>query len=230
MVYPEDGRYQSAQQLAYQFIRDQIIEGAIEGGAKLNPTAIAETLGISRMPVREAIVQLGTEGLVINRPNRGAIVTPLMPDDVEELFEMRASLEGLAARHAARLCTEANLGDLEALANRMERTVKDAEQWMRLHDEFHDLVCQISGRKRLTEELRRVRAAAYPYVLLYNRVFERVEMEGAEHLALVVALRSRDSLLAERLFTHHVASASVGVTNFLRDRQKQKLAMAKSSA
>jgi len=228
VIFAEEARYQSAQQLAYQHIRDRIIDGTIEGGAKLNPTAIAESLGISRMPVREAIVQLGTEGLVVNRPNRGAIVAPLKPEDVDELFEMRAGLEGIAARHAARLCTEADLAELEALAGRMERTTQDAEQWMRLHDEFHDYVCQISGRKRLTAELRRFRAAAHPYVLLYNRVYERVEMEGAEHLALVAALRSRDSLLAERLFIHHVSSASVGVINFLRDRQQQKLATDKN--
>ncbi|MGQ9366862.1 GntR family transcriptional regulator [Azospirillum sp. ST 5-10] len=222
MPFREDDAHHSAQQRAYQYIRDRIVDGSIAGGTKLNPAAIAGILGISRMPVREAIVQLDTEGLVTNRPNRGAIVTPLEPEDVEELFEMRAALEGLAARRAAERITDAQLEELEALAERMERVSADAQQWLRLHDEFHDLICVSSGRRRLVAEIRRIRASVRPYLLLYNRVYERAEMEGAEHLALVAALRSHNSVLAERTFSHHVATASIGVINFLRHRQEQQ--------
>src|ERR1700712_4074602 len=96
----------SAQQRAYQFIRGCILQGEIPGGSKINPAEIAKTLGISRMPVREALVQLDVEGLVTNRMTRGAIVTVLDPSDVEELFEMRAALESIAARYAALRCTD----------------------------------------------------------------------------------------------------------------------------
>src|SRR5690606_37515129 len=90
----------TAQQAAYHYIRERIISGAFPAGSKLNPAKIAQTLGLSRMPVREAILQLDAEGFANMRPNRGAIVTSLSPDGVLELFEMRSVLEALAARMA----------------------------------------------------------------------------------------------------------------------------------
>jgi DNA-binding GntR family transcriptional regulator len=224
MPFREDEFSRSAQQRAYLHIRDRIVDGTIPGGTKLNPSAIAEVLGISRMPVREALVQLDAEGLVTNRANRGAIVTPFQPDDVEELFEMRAALEGVAARHAAEHYTEAQLEDMTALAQRMNRAASDPHHWMRLHDEFHDLFCSIGGRQRLSAEIKRFRASVRPYVLLYNHVYERTEMDGAEHLALVEALRSRNALLAERSMTNHITTAGTGVIAFLRHRRETKVA------
>ena len=91
----------SAQQQAYLFLRDQIQVGRLAGGSRIKPEDIATELGISRMPVREAIRQLDTEGLLTIRPNRGAIVTVFSADRLSELFEMRAVLEGLCARRAA---------------------------------------------------------------------------------------------------------------------------------
>lgn len=84
----------SAQQLAYIHLQDRIVSGALPGGTRLKPEPIAQQLGISRMPVREAIRQLNAEGYVTIMPNRGAVVTNRTPEDVIELFEMRAVLEG----------------------------------------------------------------------------------------------------------------------------------------
>jgi DNA-binding GntR family transcriptional regulator len=218
MRLKDEDTYSSAQQRAYHYIRDRIVEGSLPGGDKLNPAAIAEDLGISRMPVREAIVQLDAEGLVTNRPNRGAIVTPLHPEDVEELFEMRAALEGIAARHAAERCTDIDLHELSIIAERMARAEHDAHQWLRAHDSFHEYMCSMAQRRRLEVEVRRIRSAVHPYLLIYNRVYNRVEMEGAEHIALIEALRSRNPVLAEQSFKHHVATAGVGVIAFLRER------------
>jgi DNA-binding GntR family transcriptional regulator len=223
--FREDELSRSAQQRAYLYIRERIVDGSISGGTKLNPTAIAKVLGISRMPVREALVQLDAEGLVTNRANRGAIVTPFEPEDVEELFEMRAALEGLAARHAAQHHTEVQLEELTALAMRMNRVSADAHHWMRLHDEFHDIFCLMGGRRRLNAEIRRLRASVRPYVLLYNHVYARTEMDGAEHLALIEALRTRNALLVERSMINHISTAGIGVIAFLRHGHKAKIAI-----
>ncbi|MCF4167360.1 GntR family transcriptional regulator [Zavarzinia compransoris] len=224
MSFIDGDAQQSAQQQAYRYIRDQIVGGAIPGGTKIVPSEIAEVLGISRMPVREALVQLDAEGLVTNRPNRGAIVTPLKPEDVEELFQMRAALEGLAARHAAVKCTEMHLHELEIMAGRMDRAADDAQLWLRHHDEFHDYMCSIPGRARLLAEIRRIRASVHPYLLLYNRVYDRPEMEGAEHRALIDALRTKNGTLAERAVSHHIDTAAVSVIAFLRQRNGTKVA------
>jgi DNA-binding GntR family transcriptional regulator len=222
--FREDEFSRSAQQRAYAYIRDRIVDGSIPGGTRLNPTVIAENLGISRMPVREALLQLDAEGLVTNRANRGAIVTPFKPEDIEELFQMRAALEGLAARRAAERHTEAQLEELTALAMRMNRVSADAVQWTRVHDEFHDTLCAISGYLRLAAEIRRIQASVRPYLLLFNHVYARTEMEGAEHLALIAAVRTRNPVLAETAMVHHISTAAVGVIAFLRQHQEPKAA------
>lgn len=212
----------SAQQQAYRYIRDKIVSGAMPGGTKINPSEVAEILGISRMPVREALVQLDAEGLIVNRPNRGAVVTQLRPEDIEELFEMRAALEGLAARHAAERWTDAELQELELIALRMDNAAAQPQVWVSLHDHFHDFLCSISHRTLLITEIRRIRASVHPYLLLFNQFYERPEMEGAEHRTLIDALRTRNGMLAERAMQHHIHMAAAKVTVFLKQRLAAK--------
>ena len=95
----------SAQQEAYRFLRDRILSGELTAEARLNPAEIAELLGISRMPVREALRQLDAEGLVTMRPNRAAHVTRLTAPEVEDLFEIRTMLEVMAVRYAVQAMT-----------------------------------------------------------------------------------------------------------------------------
>ncbi|WP_176245134.1 GntR family transcriptional regulator [Oceanibacterium hippocampi] len=208
----------SAQQRAYAFIKDRIMSGSIQGGAKLNPVSIADQLGISRMPVREALLQLDAEGLVTNRPNRGAIVTSLTADDVEELFEIRAALEGVAARHAATRFTPSDMEELQALSMRMNRPMADVRAWLKIHDQFHDVLCSIGARPRLLNDIRKTRTSVHPYLLLYISVYNETEMEGAEHDSLLSALQTRNALLVERIVTDHILQASTGVIRFLRQR------------
>lgn len=220
----------SAQQRAYAFIRDRIINGSIQGGAKLNPVSIAEELGISRMPVREALVQLDAEGLVTIRPNRGAVVTPLTADDVEELFEIRAALEGIAGRHAATRFTPSDMEELQALSLRLKRPTTDVRAWLKIHDQFHDVLCMISGRRRLLNEIRRIRTSVHPYLLLYISVYHETEMEGAEHDSLLSALQTRNAILVERIVTEHILTASTGVIKFLRQRNEAPVPTTPASA
>jgi biotin operon repressor len=98
----------SAQQQAYVFLLEQIQSGRLAGGQRIRLEDVAAELGISRMPIRKAIRQLDTEGLLTIRPNRGAVVTMFSPDHLTELFEMRAVLEGLCARSAATPFTPIN--------------------------------------------------------------------------------------------------------------------------
>ena len=213
---PEEGV--SAQGKAYQFIRDQVIGGAYVGGTKLQSEKIAVELNISRMPVREALRQLDAEGLVTILPNRGAIVTPLTPPDIEELFRIRAVLEGLAARLAAKHATAEDIDELRLLNTRLQRNQVDGRQWLLHHDEFHDFLCEIGKQKRLQREIRRIRTAVQPYLLLYISIYRNTEMVGTEHQALIDAIGSGNSHLAEQSFANHVMSAGQGVLEFLRSR------------
>src|SRR5512145_7155 len=111
----------TAQQQAYIFLQDQIVSGALAGGSRLHLETISHKLGISRMPIREAIRQLDAEGYVTIRPNRGAVVTSRTPEQVVELFEIRAALEGLAMRLSIPHVTEDAIEDLKLELARLRR-------------------------------------------------------------------------------------------------------------
>ena len=112
--------HKTAQEEAYLYLRESILSGDLPGGTRLDIARVATHLGMSRMPVREALRQLASEGLVVIRPNRGVAVTQLTPEDVLEIFEMRAALEGLAARLARPHLDEAAFQDLEHILQRMD--------------------------------------------------------------------------------------------------------------
>lgn len=208
----------TAQQQAYSFLREKILSGEYAGGFRLNPEHVAQVLEISRMPVREAFRQLDAEGLIIMRPNRGAVVTTLTVPDVEELFGMRAVLEGLAMRYARARLSSHDLDELTALKQGMDRARHDVRLWLRRHDEFHQFICEIGRCTRLRDEISRVRLSVQPYLLMYITVYHSSEMAGYEHDSLIAALSRGDATAAETAMRDHVMRASSGVLDFLRSR------------
>ncbi|MGE0801935.1 MAG: GntR family transcriptional regulator [Lautropia sp.] len=212
----------NAQQTAYVEIRDRILDGTYQGGEWLRTQSVAESLGMSRIPVREALRQLEVEGLVTMRPNRGAVVTELSPDDVSDLFELRAAVEGLAARHAVRHLSDEDLQTLERLRLRLDAVRTDVKEWMSRHEEFHRFIDRLTKRTRLTEEVARLRASVQPYMLVFNTVQGGPTLRNAEHDAVVAALGTRDPERAETCIKEHVMSAGRDVIEYLRKKQSGK--------
>lgn len=189
-------------------MQDRIVSGALQGGARLLPEAIAAELGISRMPVREAIRQLDAEGYVTIRPNRGAVVTSRTRSEVIELFEIRAALEGTALRLGAQAASAEALADLDLELERLRSVGTDHASWLERHDGFHDRLCRTSGRLQLEAECRRYRLAVQPYMRLYLKSGRTFEQPGFEHEHLIDALRRHDGELAEtRVRSHIMANA-----------------------
>lgn len=211
----------TAQQEAYRYLRDLILSGQFAGDERLNPAEIAELLGVSRMPVREALRQLDAEGLVTMRPNRAAHVTRLTAIEVEDLFAIRTALEVLAVRPAVRALNGEALADLVAMMERMDRARANPVEWLKRHDDFHDAFAALGNRKRLRQELARVRLAIRPYLLMYMKVFQTVEMPGLEHSSLLDALSSGDEARAEEAMRVHVANPGEGLIRFLRQREAE---------
>lgn len=213
------GIYVTAQQEAYNFVREKILSGEYPGGARLNPEEIARALSISRMPVREALRELDAIGLVVIRPNRGVLVTRLTATEVEELFEIRAALEGLAARFATQGITPDALSDLRTLMQKMDLSRSDPRTWVRRHEEFHEFVCEIGKRPRLSQEVNRVRTSIQPYLLMSISLYERVEMEGSKHDEVLAVVASGDSDAAEACMREHIRRAGREIVSFLRTRE-----------
>jgi DNA-binding GntR family transcriptional regulator len=198
----------SAQQQAYMFLREQIQGGRLAGGQRIRLEDVAAELGISRMPIREAIRQLDTEGLLTIRPNRGAVVTMFSPDHLTELFEMRAVLEGLCARSAATTFDEDAGDELTLLVNRLNRAQGNPDLWIDRHEAFHDFICQRAGRPHVLTEVRRLRAAVEPYLRL-SLIHPVLNEETArQHRELVDVMLTRDPEQAEAAMRRHVESTA----------------------
>lgn len=205
----------TTQQLACNYLREHILNGKFSAGMRLKTEELAEILGISRMPVRDALQQLHSEGLVEIRPNRGAIVMRLSADEILEMFEIRATLEGLAARHACENFDSDDFVKLEQMRDEMHRSTNDVGHWLKLHDDFHDFICLRSNRPLLFRQIRTARQAVTPYVRMYISLYHRMEMPKAEHDLLISIARRGNPDLFEATMRDHVLSAGNGVWTFL---------------
>ena len=209
-------RFQTAEEHAYHYLRDLILAGRLPGGTRLNQDEMAKRLQVSRMPVRQAVLRLQSEGLVVSRPNRGAVVTSLGPVAMLELFEMRSVLEGLAFSLAIPNIDAEGRKELERRVNALERVHQDAKRWIRLHDEFHTMLCQYAGRPALSAQIRKLHQSITPYLRLYLSTDKAWEMPGFEHHELLEAIARGDCAAGERMMRNHVMSAAHGVVEFVR--------------
>jgi DNA-binding GntR family transcriptional regulator len=194
----------TAKAAAYVYLKKQILSGALCAGSRINPAFVAKALGLSRVPVREAILQLEGEGLIAISPNRRPKVINLTSGDVLELFEIRVALETLAIGKAALRITARELGELRAHIERMERVASSPKRWLELHDAFHDRIYKAADMPRLLAEIRRIRQAIHPYLLMYISLHDSPEIPGQEHSSLLRTLESRDSEMSSQALAQHI--------------------------
>src|ERR1700760_46823 len=129
-----------AQDKAYAFLKRQILDGVITAEAAIVPDDIGQRLGISRMPVRAALLQLEKEGLISFGENRRPVVTSLTISEIVELFEIRVALETLAVERAVVNMDDATFRLLETKLEAMQRSAGSARRWMDAHSSFHDTI------------------------------------------------------------------------------------------
>lgn len=186
-------------------IREAIFSGAYPPGAQLREVELSGALEVSRGPVREALLRLEREGLVLSAWHRGATVTVLSPDDIAELDSLRGALEQLAVREVVEHASDDDLAAIEKAADRMGRA-EDAHAMVRCDIAFHDAVYAATGHRRLQEAWQAIRCQVHLFLL--TRVGVSTE-EGylshiaAEHRDLVAALRTRNADAALELFATH---------------------------
>jgi DNA-binding GntR family transcriptional regulator len=192
---------------AYTFLRERIRSGHFKSGERIKAEDIATQLGISRMPVREAIRQLDSEGLLTIRANRGAVVTVLKPDEILELFEMRSVLEGVAIKRAIKRFDDDAFTTLEMHLVRLGRAQADPDLWIDRHNEFHDFICAQSGANRLFTEVRQLRTAVEPYLRMVLGIMQSGDAV-ADHQKLIDVIRKGDPDIAEAVIREHVLSTA----------------------
>ncbi|AIG76404.1 MULTISPECIES: GntR family transcriptional regulator [Amycolatopsis] len=189
-------------------VRDAIFGGAYPPGAQLREVELSAALGVSRGPVREALLKLEREGLVRSEWHRGAIVTTLSDVDVAELDSLRSALEQLAVRLVVANAPEADLAAIDEVVDRMDRA-RDEHEMVRCDIDFHDAVYAASGHRRLVEAWQAIRSQVYLFLLTRIGVSSDGYLTSipAEHRRLASALRARDGEKALELFAVHRGEA-----------------------
>lgn len=205
---------------AYTRIVQEIRKGALKPGERLIEVDLAKRLGLSRTPVREAIRQLESDGLVVHMPRAGASVRRLEYGEITELYEMRAVLEGTAARFAARAASEIEISELAAINDEM-RSASDAQTLYDANRQFHTVLLNAARNRFL---IKAVDAVQKTLLILGPSTMEegdRAAKAIAEHEAVLVALRSRDSEAAEALMRAHIEAGHRARLRQLREGRSE---------
>jgi DNA-binding GntR family transcriptional regulator len=209
----EDDRPVSAADAAYLSIRSEILEGVLAADERLTEVTLAERLGISRTPVREAVKRLLIEGFLTRLPGEGLRVTGLNPDEVQQIFRIRTMLESYGARRAAEFASEADMAELHRLAAIMSdhtppRAPADYETISEANTAFHRTIMQAAQSPRLAAMLSL--AVNLGLVLRTYQMYSADDMirQSRHHHDIAEAISARDPDWAEAAMTAHVLAAA----------------------
>ncbi|MEG1755394.1 MAG: GntR family transcriptional regulator [Clostridia bacterium] len=202
--------YSSLSDKVYQNLRDGIAEGRYKTGDCLVEMKIAEELGVSRTPVREALKQLELEDLVVSQPNRGVVVKGFTTEDFQDVFTIRHLLEGQAAYWAAERIVPEQLFQLKELIELMEFYTQknDVDHLVRLDTRFHEIIYEASNSRTLKHILTSLHHNIQRARQTSLTVPTRPGISFVEHQHIYAALEKHDAAGAKEFMEAHVATAS----------------------
>lgn len=205
-------------------LREAILSGTIPPGALLRQEDVAGRLGVSRPPVREALKQLEAEGLAQSRPRRGYVVAELDPQDIAEIFEIRALFEERIGQAAARHRTEEDIAALEAELAAIESLPAGTPEGSRafsLHNRrFHERIRAASGQRVMGELLGVLANRVERYIRLGGQIANSREQVNREHRDILAALREGDGERLGLLLRLHVHDAGARLLRSLAGRER----------
>jgi DNA-binding GntR family transcriptional regulator len=197
---------------AYGAIRDMIVDGVFAPGDHLSEEHLSAEIGVSRTPVREALRRLEGDYFVAIRANRGARVIGWEPGDVEDLFELRAIVEGFAARCAAERATAADIEAMRAEIVAIDRALTnrakpDIDRFLAANSRFHELLSGASKNSRLAEIIKSLVAQAVVVRTARRYSKEQLQRSNFHHREMLDAIEARDGALAETIMRTHILAA-----------------------
>lgn len=207
--------HQSLKEMASNHIREGIVSGRLGPGAKVDQDEIAEELGISRLPIREALIELTAKGFVESIPRRGAFVVTLTAEDIEDHFEVVSLLFGLTARRAAKSITSEQLRSLQSLHTQIT-TTRDPATQLAMTDEFYRAINRVGTSERLLLTLRFL-AFALPNDFYFSTQ-RWPAMETAYRERVLNSLDKRDARAAVKAAEEHFATCAKVTIDELRSR------------
>ena len=203
----------------FSTLRNAILDGKLKPGERLVERDIAEQLGISRTPVREAIRKLELERLVTHIPRKGVVVAGFSKADVAEILMIRTVLEGLICSVAATKIKQRDLDRMELTLKQLaeEHTKGNSKKVNQLHDRFHEIIYRAAESPRLYEMLNTLREYINKFAQVAYTKPGRTEEALAEHNVILDTLRRHESAEAEKIAKQHVENSSrayMDITSF----------------
>lgn len=203
----------------FKKLRRAIITGELKPGERLVERTLAEQLGVSRTPVREAIRMLELEGLISHSPKLGAVVARVSAAEVLEIYRIRSVLEGLAAHMAAENITPADANKLMQTLERIESAAqqRDLTRLEQEHRQFNDIIYRAAGSPRLYSMITTLADHIQRHVHVGYSQPKRIEEATREHRRLAEAIKAQNSPLAEQVAREHIDNSRKAY--FLNDHQ-----------
>lgn len=215
--------YKPLREVVSEALREAIVAGVLQPGERLMEIQLAEELGVSRTPVREAIRKLELEGFVVMVPRRGTYVADLSIKDINEVFEIRTSLDVLAAGLAAERITEEELEQMERLLVEIGEYIdkEDIEKIVEVDTKFHDILYRASRNDRLVgiifnlrEQFTRFRTVSIAYPGRQKNTLE-------EHRKLLEAIAQRNVDMAQQLAREHMENAEQATLHSISEEREK---------
>jgi DNA-binding GntR family transcriptional regulator len=215
---------QNLPEVIFQKLRSLLVEGKIAPGSKLNERELAESLHVSRTPIREAIRRLAAEGLVELITNRGAIALQLSLEDVVHTFDVIAQLEGFSGELAANNISDATLSELEALQYEMMASYarRDLSSYYKLNLRIHHLINQAANNPILSRLFSQVNARIEALRFRSNQDGVKWEKAVEEHQEMLEALKARDGVRMRKIMISHVQNKRDVVVQLLQSETQSE--------
>jgi len=214
--------YELLSKKVYRILKERIIKGDLAQGSKLFEAKIAEQLGVSRTPVREAIRELAAERFVKISPNQGVEISNISIEDIQEVLQIRAVLEGLAAKLATTKITKEKIKELENFNKNMKKFISkdDILNFIKESEKFHGLILNICGNNRLIRIRKNLDEQIYKYRSISLNIPGRLKHALEEHKKITEALKQGDLLKADELSKMHIENE---LKNILSHKMKNEL-------
>jgi len=213
--------YLPLRDVVFNTLRQAILKGELEPGERLMEIQLADRLGVSRTPVREAIRKLELEGLVLMIPRKGAEVAKISEKNLRDVLEVRRSLEELAIELACQRMTEEDFEALEKAQEAFQLAVEagDSMTIAETDEHYHDIIYNGTGNIRLVQILNNLREQMYRYRLEYIKDAEKRQILLAEHNRILKAVNGRQVADAKVAIREHIDNQEIAVSKNIKDKQ-----------
>lgn len=212
-----------AEQIAAR-LRDDVLAGRLAAGERLSQERLAEHFSVSRVPIRDALRHLQSEGLVVSHPRLGTTVAELSAADLEELYDMRLALEPALSRLATPSLRDPDIAAMRRHLDVMTSAEELSAQWFSAHADFHHALNAPAGRERMCLLVDNLRAQTERYLRVYRSAIDRADELGAEHELIHAAAESGDAEAVAAAVHEHLVLVRDRVLAYLRAHRPEVVA------